>query len=35
MGLDYDNSVRTAWQLLKNGDVGKFSANGVLLTGLL
>lgn len=35
MGLDYNNSLRTAWQLIKNGDVGKFSAEGLLLTGLL
>lgn len=35
MGLDYDNSVRAGWSLIKNGDVGKFSANGILLSGFL
>ena len=33
--VDYDNSVRAGWSLIKNGDVGKFSANGILLSGFL
>lgn len=35
MSIDYNNSLRTAYQLIKNGDVGKYSANGVLITGIL
>lgn len=35
MGVDYNNSFRALRALVKNGDVSKFTPDGILLTGFL
>jgi hypothetical protein len=35
MAIDANNSVRAAWKLFRNGSLGKFTADGKLITGFL
>lgn len=35
MGVDYNNSFRAARSFLRNGDVSRFTPDGILLTGFL